>query len=524
MTHLSRFLLPILLLAVIPACGKVSSTNLTIDQTPESAPYWPTEGWRVSTPESQGFDSAQLAALLDFIEESDMNVHSLLLIRNGHMVLDAYFYPFTPGSVHDVASVSKSVTSALIGIAVDRGYIKSVDEPVFSFFPENPLPDKDTGKNKMTIEHLVTMTSGFDCGFLPGEQELYAMLQTENYVQSVLDLPMAAAPGSKWSYCSGNMHLLSAIITKTVGLSALEFAREHLFSPLGIREAYWPSDPRGITHGWGDLDLHPQDMAKLGYLYLNGGVWDGQQVISSRWIGETTRSHVSLAENEGYGYGWWLQSIGPTDHLYYASGRGGQKIYVWPAKEIIVVLTGGGYDMGRIQEPLIASIRSDGVLPDNPAANQALQDAVTAITLPPNPKPVPPMPGIATRISGKQYLLERNMLGLRMISLGFHGGTEAMVQISRSIGPSERSEEFRLPVGLDDVYAISSGGPLGLPMGAKGYWKGGDKFVLLLDFIANINRFTITLSFGEDEEDTVSIALSEETGIPGEVFSGSVKE
>lgn len=249
-------------LLLIFSCGSLKPPGRDLPK----ASYWPTTGWETSPPEEQGFDSDRLSDLLESIRKNGIGIHSLLFIRNGQMVLDAYFYPFTPGgTVHDVASVTKSVTSALIGIAVDRGYISGVDEPMLSYFPERTVPDADR-KRPVTVEDLVSMRSGFDCGLLPGERELYAMIQTGDYVQSILELPMASDPGSKYAYCSGNMHLLSAIIRKSSGQSALDFAREHLFEPIGIGRAYWPADSQGITHGWGDLKLHPHDMARIGYL------------------------------------------------------------------------------------------------------------------------------------------------------------------------------------------------------------------------------------------------------------------
>lgn len=483
--------------------------------------YWPTAGWESSPPEEQGLDSERLADLLRFIRQNGLGIHSLLLIRNGRIVLDAYFYPFTPGgTVHDVASVTKSVISALTGIAIDKGYISSVDQPMLSLLPKRTIPDIDR-KKSVTIKDLLTMRSGFDCGLLPGERELYDMLQTGNYVQSVIELPMALDPGSKYAYCSGNMHLLSAIITEATGLSALDFAKEHLFAPIGIQQVFWPSDAQGVTHGWGDLHLHPHDMARIGYLYLKGGMWEGRQIVSSQWIEQTVQPHSALSETEGYGYGWWLQSISPTDHLFFANGRGGQNIYVWPAKDIVVVLTGGGYDIEKIQQPLLSTIQSDGLLPENQKDNKRLQDMLATITRPPEPKPVPPLPETAKRISGKRYLLEKNTLNFKAISLKFDGPKEGVVEISRITNSSGETADYVLPIGLNGVYPIIPGGLFGLPWGAKGHWKSPDVFVLHWDFIANINRFRFTLSFAEE---MVTIALDEETGLPGEVFRGYAKK
>lgn len=514
-------LFALLSISIVLGCGDLG--NQIQSSYPAPPAYWPTTSWQTSSPEEQGIDSEQLAEMLQFIKKNDIRIHSLLFIRNGQVILDAYFYPFTStGTPHDVASVTKSVTSALIGIAIDKGYIQSVDQPVLSFFPNHAVTNDDTRKDRITVKNLTTMTSGFDCGFLPDEKELYGMLrQADDYVKSILELPMAVEPGSRAAYCSGNTHLLSAIITQSTGLSALEFAREHLFAPLGIEDVTWPSDPQGITHGWGDLHLRPHDMAKIGYLYLNGGVWNGKQILSSRWIEQSVQSHATLPSNEEYGYDWYPQVVNPSVRLYYATGRGGQKIYVWPGKEVILALTGGGYDLRRIQQHLLSSIQSDKALPENWEAHKHLQDMVTAITRPPDPKPVPPLPGTARTISGKRYRLEENMFSLETVSLSFDDRRRGMIAISRPTIASGEAHEHIFPIGMDDVYAISPNGFFGQPIGVKGHWTSPNKFVLLLDFIADINRFTFTLDF---EVDKVTIAISEETGIPGEIIQGSVKE
>ncbi len=480
------------------------------------ASYWPTAGWQSSTPEEQGLDSELLADLLELIRQNGIGIHSLLLIRNGQVVLDAYFYPFTPGgTVHDVASVTKSVTSTLIGIAIDRGHISSVEQSMLALLPKQTVADAEK-KKAITVKDLITMRSGLDCGLLPAEKELYDMVQTGNYVQSAIDLPLALEPGSKYAYCSGNMHLLSAIITETTGLSALDFAKEHLFGPLGIQQAFWPADAQGISHGWGDLRLHPHDMARIGYLYLNRGMWDGKQIVSPQWVEQATQPHSSPSEDEGYGYGWWLQSISPTDHLVFASGRGGQMIYVWPAKEMIVVLTGGGYDIRRIEQPLLSAIRSDSVLPENQKGYKRLRDMLAAITIPPDPEPIPALPDTAQRISGKEYRLVKNALGFTSISLSFDDREKGLLKMTR-IASSSETEDYVLPIGLDGVHSIVPGGLFGLPWGAKGHWESANVFVMHLDTIANINRFRLTMTFAEE---AVTVALDEETGLPSEVFKG----
>ncbi len=212
-------------------------------------------------------DSEVLAQAFDYVRQNQIPIHSLLIVRNGYVVLDAYFYPFQEGLVHDGASMTKSITSTLIGIAIGEHKLSSVRQGVLSLFPGRNIANRDERKGRMAVEDLLTMTSGLDCHVDHGEITLREMMQSKDWVQFMLDLPMLAGPGSKFEYCSGGMHLLSGIISQSTGTSALEFARRELFQPMGIDDVIWPSDPQGVSFGWGDLHLQPRDMAKIGYLW-----------------------------------------------------------------------------------------------------------------------------------------------------------------------------------------------------------------------------------------------------------------
>ena len=202
---------------------------------PEVAPTWPTTGWYAGTPEDQGFDSGKLADALEAIHQKHPNIHSLLLVRNGSLVVDATFYPYDGSTPHDLASVTKSLTTALLGIAIDQGKLRR-DDSVLSFFPERTVANRDPRKERMTVGHLASMTSGLDCVGPPADPDeptLVAVQASPDWVQFTLDLPMTAEPGTTFSYCSPGMHLLSAILTKVTGLSALDFARQTPLRPTG---------------------------------------------------------------------------------------------------------------------------------------------------------------------------------------------------------------------------------------------------------------------------------------------------
>ncbi len=494
-----------------PESGTDTGTEPGAESEEESNIYWPTEGWQTSTPEQQGIDSEKLAETLDYIREEDVNIHSLLLIRNGYVVTDAYFYPFAEGSIHDTASVTKSFTSTLTGIAISEGHIAGVEQPVLEFFPERSVENLDSRKEAMTLEDLLTMRSGFECVNDPSEITLTQMRESPDWVQFTLDLPMADEPGTRFVYCSNNAHLLSGIIRETTGMSELDYANESLFGPLGIRNVSWPSDPQGNNHGWGDLRLAPPDMAKLGYLYLNEGAWDGEQIVPAGWVNESTQKHVSLDEGEGYGYQWWVS--GDITGLYEARGRGGQRISVLPEKNIVVVITGGGFEPEDLAPFLLESLQSDQALPENPEAYGRLQEKITAASNLPDPEPVPPLPEMAEEISGKTYVVEPNPYGIGSISLSFEGQEEALLNLSLA------EDQQVLPVGLDNVYRLSPGGEFG-PLALKGFWKTETEFVFYYNEVSNINNYQVSMTFEADE---VTLQIQELTGLGGATFDGRLE-
>jgi CubicO group peptidase (beta-lactamase class C family) len=479
--------------------------------------YWPTQSWRATTPEQQGMDSEKLREALDYIQQRDLNIHSMLIVRSGYVVLDAYFYPYNEKDVHDVASVTKGITSTLVGIAIERGKIKSVREPVLGFFSEDPVAHNEARKQRLTVEHLLTMTSGFQCEPKNNELTLLQMKQSDNWIKFMLDLPMAEEPGRKFVYCSGGMHVLSGIISRVTGESASDFARRSLFEPLGIRDAVWPSDPQGVSQGWGNLHLHPRDMAKIGYLWLNRGIWNGRHLMSADWVDQATRVHAGSGPDNEYGYGLWIRS---GAGLYEALGRGGQRISVVPSKNIIVVFTGGGFNPGEIGKFLLAAVKSDQPLPENRPAVTRLDVTAKRAAIAPSPKPVQPLPPLAAKISGKVFEFDQNPLGLKELSLTFKPGPEASLRLSLADDRFTNKLVSVRAIGLDGVPRLSSDGRFGLPVGLKGFWKDNETFVFDYDEIANINDYRFELKLSEKE---VFVKLAEKTGTAQLSFAGKLK-
>jgi CubicO group peptidase (beta-lactamase class C family) len=504
----------------------VSCLGLASAASAQSPEYWPTDGWRTSTPEEQGIDSEQLAKVFDSLEEADANIHSLLVIRRGYAVVDAYFYPFTRGTRHDVASVTKSFTSTLVGIAVDKGHIESLDKPVLDFFPGRTAANLDANKKAMTVEHLLTMTSGLKCINAPSEITLFQMMGSPDWVQFMLDLPMSDEPGTRFVYNSGGTHILSSIIRESTGMNALAFAREHLFGPLGISDVDWPLDPQGVNnHGWGDLQLTPHDMAKLGYLYLHDGVWDGKQVLSPEWVAAATTKHASTTvdSHNRYGYLWWIRSTGG----YSAVGRGCQHIFVLPDEDMIVVVTSGaGGAQQRKLETLLPSsilgaVRSRTTLPPNPDGLALLKSKISEAALDRDErKPVPPLPKTARKISGRTYVLDANPYGLTELTLIFEKPDEALLRLSLSPAFSE-TPNLEMPVGLDNIYRIIPRCRLDLPAALKGVWQKANVFVVDFNEIGGINNWRISMTF---EDDAVAVRMREMTGLAPARFGGTAKK
>lgn len=318
-------------LLICLTCGFYTTTLFA------SPDYWPTNGWRSSTPEEQGMDSGKLIEMMEKVRDEDYAIDNITIVRNGYLVTDAYLYPFRKNTKHVIESDTKSVTSALIGIALDKGYIRSVNQPILEFFPGKTIANLDEQKRTITLEHLLTMTSGLDTkdSWLYEWEGFAKMIASENWVQYVLDRPMAHAPGKHFDYSNGGAHLLSAIIQNTTNMSALEFANKHLFGPLGITDVKWSTDPQGLNIGEGQMMLTPHDMAKFGLLYLNKGRWGDRQIISDSWVEVSTRKHISANLFDGYGYLWWIS----FSQYYMAVGYLGQFIFVVPEKNMVVVFT-----------------------------------------------------------------------------------------------------------------------------------------------------------------------------------------
>jgi CubicO group peptidase (beta-lactamase class C family) len=338
---------------------------------------WPTNGWPTSTPEAEGLDAATLNALdAEFASGARGQVTSMLVIRHGQVVFDKtyahdfdtlfegrdpvrgpynYYDPdwhpfYKHGPLHTMQSVSKSVTSALVGIAMARGEMPDLQTPVLPLFEGFRLSDADTRRADMTLEDVLTMRTGIawdesTVTYTDPANSCANMEKSEDWIQYVLSQPMAEAPGSTFVYNSGATELLSYLIWKGTGKQAHEYAAEHLFGPLGISDTYWKTTPKGLADTEGGVYLTSRDLAKLGYLYLHDGVWEGRRLLPEGWVTASTSPKVDtrpgVARSRKYGYQWWVLPYGTAGkHAYAALGYGGQRLIVVPEHDLIAVFTG----------------------------------------------------------------------------------------------------------------------------------------------------------------------------------------
>jgi CubicO group peptidase (beta-lactamase class C family) len=476
----------------------------------EQPPYWPDTEWRTSTPEEQGIDSALILSMLQEIQQQDLNIHSVLIIRHGHLVTEAYFPPYNEEIKHPVYSVTKSVTSAMTGIAIQNGQIENVQQNVLDFFPEIAREAKDKYLKEITIEHLLTMSAGFNTTTLPNFSNKDASFDTVKHLltyDSVL-----RKPGETFFYDSGSPHLMSAIIQKTSGLTLEAYANTELFGPLGITDYGWQSDPQGITTGNSGLNLRPRDMAKLGYLYLHNGQWNEKQIVPAEWVQTSTTAHMeteglimmNAAEDDGYGYYWWIDSFGG----YSAHGFGGQYIFVLPELDMIVVFTAGMADPDfpaphqLVETYLLPAAQSTQPLAANPKMYAQLMTEIENIQNP--EKPDTSLPEIAKQISGKTY---------RLVGISPEGWpTEITFTFSddntyTTSTLTANDEILTITGGLKNEFYMNKLGPEGKTlMPFRGYWADEHTFIeeQNFDLSSDIQFLTVTYIF---EGNMVSVAV-----------------
>lgn len=288
---------------------------------------------RAAEARSAGFDET---ALLDAARGMP-RLHSLLVSHRGELILEQYFNGHDRYQPANMKSASKSVISALVGIAIEQGFIQGVEQPIADHFPVLDGGDVPDIKRSITVENLLTMQAGLRS---TSNRNYGRWVVSDNWVQSALQQPMVAEPGNGMIYSTGSTHLLSAIIAGATGMSTKEFAQQRLASPMGFSMAYWSQDPQGIHFGGNDMEWTPRQMLAFGELYLNGGVHEGERILSREWVERSHRPYARSPRGQGryYGYGWWLRDLAGLQ-VPLAWGYGGQLIFVIEELDMVVVAT-----------------------------------------------------------------------------------------------------------------------------------------------------------------------------------------
>ena len=325
------------ILSILAGCGPSTEDLEAVEYTP-----LPGDDWEVSTPAEQGLDPMLVAELYFNAAELE-RLYGVLVIKNGHLIAERYF---NEGSVDQKArlqSATKSYTSALVGIALDQGYLSSVDQKMMDFFPEVADKITDPRKAQITIRQMLQMRAGY-----PWEETdpaLWDGLLSGHYPPLIEEFPLIADPGTEFHYSNLTSNWLGIVVDRAVGTNLKAYAEENLFLPIGAEVGEWGQDAEGHNNGCGDLHFSARDAAKFGLLYLNSGEYDGNQIISADWVHDSLQTYsedawdnVGRFRDIGYGYQWWSANAG-EHHVNFAWGHGGQLIVLVDEFDVVIVVT-----------------------------------------------------------------------------------------------------------------------------------------------------------------------------------------
>lgn len=330
------------------------------------------DGWKTQSAREAGFNIQLLKTLSDKIDSGHYkNIHSVLLIKDGKLLMEKYSGGFDRNQTHSLRSISKFLTSTLLGIAIDKGHIASSNEPVFQFLPD--YQDlKTEAKGKILLKHLITMSAGLqwkesDVPYGTDENDETQMYRNGEWVRYTLSKPVISEPGIKFEYSGGLANVTAAVLNEALPITGLDFAKKHLFSPLGISDITWRTHrQKDWLNAAAGASMRPRDLAKIGQMYLNGGTWKGKRILSKQWVEQTGSAQVGGGQigpfTLAYGYTALVIEKGPSFMPslkgYAATGNGGQILWILPNENAVVVMTGGNYNNELSQtQPMDMMIR-----------------------------------------------------------------------------------------------------------------------------------------------------------------------
>jgi len=383
-----------------------------------------------SLPEEQGISSTAISSFISAVEEQNLGLHSIMLLRHGYVVSEGWWAPYRSVLPHMLFSLSKSFTSTAIGFAVTEKLV-TLDDSVLSFFPEEAPSTITENLSNMTIRHLLMMGTGH----VVDTMDTLRKSTDGNWVKAFFSVPVEKQPGTHFLYNTGATYMLAAILQRVTGQTLLEYLEPRLFVPLGIHGATWESCPRGINTGGFGLNITTEDIAKFGQLYLQKGIWNNQRVLPEKWINEATSKHISNGEGDhdwamGYGYQFWQCQHGG----YRADGAFGQLCIVLPEQDAVIITTAASDSiqgmLNAVWEHLLPAMKQ-APLPLEPAASVHLVEQLKNLSI--QPPQLQPSSSQEERINGLTYKLDDNQFALDTFSISFNNN-EAAVTFQSKIG------------------------------------------------------------------------------------------
>lgn len=511
-TKVTKLILIVCLLLCVGSCDakrdEIKENNAISDinsgnQYEEINAAWPYDHFETSTPEKQGMNSEKINELFTIIKQRDLDIHHLMIIRNGYVVTNCNFYPYTSENLHVLNSVTKGFTSAGIGKAIDEGYIKSVEDKFIDYYKDLTLANPSDYKSMLSIEDLLTMTAGFEWsedGNYGADYDSYTqMMRSGNPIDYIINQPVTTEPGTQFYYNTGASYLLSGIITQATGVTSSEYIYSKILEPIGVEDYFWYVDNQGITSGGSSLMLTPEDLAKFGYLYLNNGVWDGKTILSEEWIQESTlKRHETprgLAGRYGYAYQWWMNDFGGY------SGRGykGQYLFVIPEENMVVVfnsfLRNSFFAPEQfVRDYILKAVQDDKAIEENREAFENLSKTIIELESEPPITALTSPPAITQYTNNNRYEQQNGQI----IGIDFEeGSSEAMLHWFVD------NIQYDVPVGLDNLYRITDCFEFlyrghTSPVGYRGEWVNSTTFAIDIRPLEGDSAFVLTLEFSQD--------------------------
>ncbi|WP_375559627.1 serine hydrolase domain-containing protein [Bernardetia sp. OM2101] len=448
-----------------------------------------------NTPEDFGFSSDVFVQMIQTIKKEKLNVNSILITKDGQTVLNANFYPQKPSYLHDVASVSKSITSLMIGVAIDEGHIQSEKQNIVDFFPKDAHLFENISAKQITIEQLLTMSSSICSDFRQGETLREKMKTKDEPLKEAL-ANLSSSQNEKFVYCSVGVQILSMIISKATGMTLEEYTIKKLFKPLNITDYRFATDQNGDTNASGDIFLTAESLNKIGVLILNEGKYNGKQVISKDWIQKSTSPQIKLSQEELYGFLWWLRE--DLGGLIEGQGRGGQRLIILPKKKLVVVMFGTGFSNDKVGGYIAKALKSDTKIPNNPKGYTSLKEELKSIQKPYNLLTPKPIPALANEVYGKKYIFQKNEAGLTHFIL--NSKENALNQFTIALKTDNGKIETReIPLAIDGTYKVSKATRFQTFMAARALWT--DEKSIFIDYneFSNAHKYNINIRFDENK-------------------------